>query len=227
MGQFIGQPVPTGCSFSEQVWQTENFCDTSFSQAGLAVPETIQRSVAKRRQEFFYGRLSARQAIRQLNFGFDGQIPIAKDRQPVWPDGLIGSITHCANYAAAMIASRRNYLGLGIDAEVVLSEQQASRLADAIATPAELALLSTQVPDFGTRVSLLFSAKESVYKALYPVTQQFLEFHEVQLIDASKPEQLGFRVNAACSSELPVKQPINCRFGVADGLVSTVTLLPL
>ncbi len=226
MSRFIGQPVPHGCSFSERSWHTENFSDISFRQAGLSVPETIQRSVPKRRQEFFYGRLSARQAIRQLKVDFDGQIPMAKDRQPVWPDGLVGSITHCANYAAAMIASRSDYHGLGIDAETVMPEQQASRLADSIATPAELARLAVQVPDLATQVSLLFSAKESIYKALYPVTRQFLEFHDVELIDAGSPGELVFTVDTGSPGGAPEQRTINCCFGVADGLVSTVVLLP-
>ncbi len=138
----------------------------------------VMHAVPKRRREFAAGRLCARAALVQL-----GHAPVAiardADRAPVWPQGLVGSITHCEGFAAAAVASASDYRTLGIDVEhdgaVPLS------VASALLTPEEvdhMAALPSACRDWRT---LFFSAKEAVYKALFPLTREFLDAHAVRI----------------------------------------------
>src|SRR6202521_6486244 len=88
---------------------------------GLLLPAEaahLERAVPKRVQEFAAGRLCARQAL--AKFGIvDFPIEVAADRQPVWPDLMVGSITHTSGFCAAVVAERQRVIAVGLDSEVV------------------------------------------------------------------------------------------------------------
>lgn len=148
-------------------------------------PASIQRSVAKRQTEFLAGRLCARQALRQL----DGRLyvpPIGEDRAPIWPDDVCGSITHSTGWAAAIVAPRTHWRGLGLDAESLLSHERASRLAGEILTADELARMQQLPADqHALCVTLTFSIKEALFKALYPIVGKRFYFEDAQVLDWS------------------------------------------
>ena len=121
---------------------------------------TPVRGVAKRQAEYLAGRLCAREALHQLC----GQALVPgrdEDGVPLWPAGTVGSITHGAGRAAAMVALARDWRGLGIDLEKHLSAERAARLAGEILTPAELQRAAGLDPEaFARRVTLTFSLKD-------------------------------------------------------------------
>src|SRR5216683_504111 len=78
----------------------------------------VERAVPKRVQEFAAGRLCARRALAEFGI-VDFPIKVADDRQPIWPDSMVGSITHTAGYGAAVVAERQSAAALGLDSEVV------------------------------------------------------------------------------------------------------------
>ncbi|MGO8829439.1 MAG: 4'-phosphopantetheinyl transferase family protein [Steroidobacteraceae bacterium] len=146
----------------------------------LLLPEEAQcvaRAVPKRMQEFAAGRLCARRALRQ--FGVT-QFPIraACDRQPLWPERLIGSITHTAGLCAAVVAERARVLALGVDSEV--SGAVKPELWPSICTAAELQWLdSLPTAERPAAATLIFCAKEAFYKCQYPLVGQRLDFQDV------------------------------------------------
>src|SRR5271156_5942036 len=77
----------------------------------------LGRAVPKRVQEFAAGRLCARRALAEFGMP-DFPVRVAEDRQPIWPDSLVGSITHTAGFCAAVVAERRHIQALGLDSEV-------------------------------------------------------------------------------------------------------------
>lgn len=144
----------------------------------------IANAVAKRRVEFAAVRRCAREALRELGFSPAPILPGEK-REPQWPPGVIGSMTHCAGYGAAAIARVSDVAVLGIDAEVhgplpegvfelVSLESERERLAAlaAYAAPGQQHVHWDRV---------LFSAKESVYKAWFPLTRRWLGFEEADI----------------------------------------------
>jgi len=136
----------------------------------------IRNAAEKRRRDFRAGRACARLALAAL--GVQGTaIPSGPRREPLWPPGIVGSITHCPGYVAAAVTLREHLLALGIDAE----ERGAAGndLEPFICTPAELdRYRDLEYPHWRT---LVFSAKESLFKALYPLRHFELEFPDVEV----------------------------------------------
>lgn len=141
---------------------------------------------SKRQAEYLAGRLCARQALLQLT-GTPNVPTVGADRAPCWPEGVTGSITHGHRWAAAVVAAKSDYQGLGLDVENWLSRARAERLAAQILTPAELQRLA-QLPtaEHAARISLTFSLKESLFKALYPLVQQRFYFQQAELLLAAE-----------------------------------------
>ncbi len=143
----------------------------------------VARAVPKRGNEFRAGRACAREALSRLG---RGPVAIPRDTRhgaPVWPDGVVGSITHCQGYRAAAVALVGDILTLGIDAEP--HEPLPDGVIDVIHSTdrerAALAALAGSAP--GTHWDrLLFSAKETVYKAWYPYHRRMLDFTEAELL---------------------------------------------
>ncbi|MET8700459.1 4'-phosphopantetheinyl transferase superfamily protein [Kitasatospora sp. NPDC004723] len=140
----------------------------------------VARAVESRRREFTTVRHCARLALTRLGVPYRPLLPGLRGA-PGWPDGVVGSLTHCAGFRAAAVARAEHVLSLGIDAEPALPLPEG--VLDAIALPAEQqrdAALTTAHPDTPWD-RILFSAKESVYKTWFPLTQRFLDFSEADL----------------------------------------------
>jgi 4'-phosphopantetheinyl transferase EntD len=134
----------------------------------------LAASVVKVRRASGAARIVARQLLARLGYP-DCAVPKAASGAPIWPAGVVGSLSHDAQVAVATVAMRRDIDALGIDVEP--AEHLPSDLLDIVATPHER-LRITDDP-YGGR--LLFAAKEAVYKAVYPIDQTFLDHHDVQI----------------------------------------------
>jgi len=149
---------------------------------GALLPEeqrAMARAVKKRLHEFTSGRLAARQAMAELSHP-PAAIPMAPDRSPVWPDGLVGSITHSDDICIAAVAQSGLGRSIGIDIEP--DTPLDPDLEEVICTPSERDWLDTQPSDRrGYLAKQIFCMKESVYKALYPLTGQVIGFDEVEI----------------------------------------------
>lgn len=111
-------------------------------------------------------------------FGEKSVPGIGKNRQPIWPDGLYGSISHCGNTAIAIVARTP----VGIDIEAIFSPQLADELASHIASEEELAVLRASALPFPLALTLAFSAKESAFKAYSTQTNGQPGFHSAQVV---------------------------------------------
>ena len=138
-----------------------------------------KQAVPKRMREFTGGRLCARRALEEFRVcGFP--VRMAGDRQPLWPEPLIGSITHTTGLCAAAVAERRRLRALGLDTE--LADAAKEDLWPTLCTAAELAWIET-LPRLrrSAAVTLIFSAKEAFYKCQYPLAGEWLNFHDVSV----------------------------------------------
>jgi 4'-phosphopantetheinyl transferase EntD len=140
----------------------------------------IGRAVEKRRREFTTARACARAALARL-----GQPPVAilpgERGAPGWPPGIVGSITHCAGYRAAAVAPAAAVLAIGLDAEP--DGPLPDGVLGAVSLPAErdrLADLARSAPGPNWD-RMLFCAKETVYKAWFPLTGRWLGFEEADI----------------------------------------------
>ncbi len=140
----------------------------------------IGQAAPKRRREFATGRLLARKALAQL--GVEG-FPLLRgeDRSPIWPDGVVGSITHCKGYCGVAVARTKAVASLGVDVEVL--EPLDPELLRVVCTDGEIARLnrgSGLQP--GILAKIIFSAKESVFKCVHTITRTFLDFPDCEII---------------------------------------------
>lgn len=190
--------------------------DGDFQRTVVDKPASIQRSVAKRQTEFLAGRLCARDALRRLDERL--YIPgIAEDRAPVWPNDVCGSITHSTGWAAAIVAHKKQWRGLGLDTEHLLSHDRASRLAGEILTANELADMANGPDDqIALRVTLTFSIKEALFKALYPIVQQRFYFEHAELVEWSQDGSARLRLLTNLSSEWHHGKELDGQFSVQD-----------
>lgn len=139
----------------------------------------LGRAVPKRVREFAAGRLCARRALAEFGI-VDFPVERADDRQPIWPDSMVGSITHTAGFCAAVVAARRRTHALGLDSEVVGDVNV--EIWPSICVPIETAWVrSLPASEQAAAVALIFSAKEAFYKCQYPVVHERLNFHDVSV----------------------------------------------
>ena len=179
----------------------------------------VATAAPKRRGEFTTVRHCARTALASLDVP---PRPILRGERgaPIWPAGIVGSLTHCAGYRAAAVARASDVTGIGIDAET--HGPLPPGVLDLVSLPGErehLAGLATAIPDtFWER--LLFSAKESVYKVWFPRTGEWLGFEEAEV--TFHPEKGAFTARLLRDGPFP---SLDGRFLVVDGLVLTAITL--
>ena len=181
----------------------------------------VARAVIARRLEFASGRTCARRALRRFNVA-DAPILCGPRREPLWPAQFVGSITHCAGYRAAAVAHVRDATAIGIDAE--RHAALPAGVLERISLPQERAWLATAAAGMHWD-RLLFSAKESLLKACFPLLQRTLEFHEMLI--RFDPDRASFWAQLSSgheSSLLP--QELLGRYLVRDGLIVTAVIVP-
>ncbi len=150
----------------------------------------VARAVDKRRREFASGRECAHRALAQLGVA-PGPVPAGDRGEPIWPAGVVGTIAHCRGYRGCAVARAGELTAIGIDAEP--HEPLPAGLVADVARPEELeplAALARAEPGVQWE-RLLFSAKEAVYKAWYPLAQRWLGFEDA-VVDFD-PAQRRFR----------------------------------
>ncbi|GEM00351.1 4'-phosphopantetheinyl transferase family protein [Cellulomonas terrae] len=175
----------------------------------------VADAVPARRAEYAAVRGCARTALRRLGL-VDAAVPAGPDRAPVWPAGIVGSMTHVDGYRAAAAGRAQAWAGVGIDAE--LHAPLPPGVAPLVMSDDERAALAGTDPALcPDRVT--FSAKESVYKVWYPVTRAWLGFEDVdvRLGDGTFVARLG---RAGLGTRV-----LHGRWAVGDGLVVTAVAL--
>jgi 4'-phosphopantetheinyl transferase EntD len=132
---------------------------------------------AKRLREFVHGRTCARLALARLGVP-ECPIPVGEHRAPAWPDGIVGSISHSGNHAAAVVAYESECQGLGVDLED--NESLDESLVQMVCRPEEIDRLG-RAEDKLIIAKIIFSAKECVYKCIWPTVLHFIEFQEIEI----------------------------------------------
>ncbi|MDQ0702308.1 enterobactin synthetase component D [Pseudomonas sp. W3I7] len=196
-----------------------------FQRSAVPPPASIQRSVAKRQAEFLAGRLCARAALQQLD-QLDCVPAIGDDRAPVWPGHISGSITHSTGHAAAIVGHKAQWRGLGMDLENLLSSERAERLAGEILTPDELQRMALGPREqVALLVTLTFSVKESLFKALYPIVQKRFYFEHAEVLDWSQAGRVRLRLLTDLSAEWCYGKELEGQFAVdGEQLLSLVAV---
>jgi enterobactin synthetase component D len=208
-----------------------------FAAWGIKLPGALDRAVLKRKIEYLSGRFCALSAFREAGYRGHTSLPANADRSPAWPNGWQGSISHCTDVAVAIAANSADFLGLGVDVENVLEDSALGQIADDVLFDGERRLLREVGVRYNKLVTLGFSLKESLYKALWPQGRTPLEFHHARLLDlcpvtktfaielrggassvsAGKSVSGGFSFGFLARAECDMGAAVNGRADVAHG----------
>ena len=176
--------------------------------------------VPARRREFRAGRIYARQALQGLGAS-NSVIPVGHNRAPVWPTGVVGSISHTRSQCAVAIGWSADFLGIGIDIEE--DAPLSCDLAELVSHAPELEHRKVIESRLGYDLpKLLFVIKEAFYKMYFPLNGRFLTFHDVRVeLDV---EKRAAKVTIAPSSRLAAADNgcFEGRFGNSDGILFSV-----
>ncbi|BBX39148.1 4'-phosphopantetheinyl transferase family protein [Mycobacterium simiae] len=188
----------------------------------------IAKSVAKRRNEFITVRHCARIALGELGVP---AVPILKgDKgEPCWPDGVVGSLTHCTGYRGAVVGRSPAVRSVGIDAEP--HDVLPHGVLDAVSLPAERSEIPQAMPTGLHWDRILFCAKEATYKAWFPLTKRWLGFEDAHItfeVDGTDATTGQFVSQILIDPEALSGPPLNelrGRWSVERGLVLTAIVL--
>ncbi|MFF3616797.1 4'-phosphopantetheinyl transferase [Streptomyces sp. NPDC002580] len=207
------------------VASAETFRDPPYMVLFPEEEAVTQGAVEARRVEFRTVRHCARKAMGELGIP---PLPIlpGRRRDPQWPEGIVGSMTHCKGYRAAAVARASDVLSLGIDAEP--HERLPDGMLPAVARPDEIARLTRL---YASRPEvhwdrLTFSAKESVYKAWFPLARRWLDFHDATL--TLHPDRQAFDVELHQTHLHGTGRSLTAmsgRWAVEDDLITTSVVI--
>ncbi len=193
--QLCWQPTPFIASLQQQPladfpwlklteihFATQHYDDALFALLNCPFPAHLQKAVSKRRAEYLASRYAARIALASEGVA-DFVLLNDPQRAPIWPAGFCGSLSHSAQRAVLLTAAARPQRWIGIDTESLMSAERAAELAEVIVTARERQWLrQSEIPQ-AYAITLAFSLKESLYKALYPALRQFMDFHSAEVVE--------------------------------------------
>ena len=183
----------------------------------------LGRAGLKRSREFAAGRQCARAALQQLGMaGWD--LIVRPDRTPVWPEGVVGSISHTTGFCAVAAGHRQDWRAIGLDVEI--DQRVTAELYPQFLTSVEQAWLRDQpITQADGLATLIFSAKEAFYKAQYPMTGEWLEFADLE-IRLTGTGVIDVRPTRRLQLEASISGPWIGRYARFDGLVATGLAFP-
>ncbi|WP_237055107.1 4'-phosphopantetheinyl transferase family protein [Microbulbifer sediminum] len=165
---------------AEITFATTHYEDRLYRDLQVPFPRSLATARPQRRAEFLAGRYLAGQLLYRLG-SMQRRIGIGSHGQPVWPIGFSGSITHTEDRAICAVAGASTMLG--IDFEVFHPRHGCEELLAAIASKEEADLLASVFAGRAQGTITLFSAKESLFKALFPLVGDYFEFTDAALVD--------------------------------------------
>lgn len=180
----------------------ESYRDQLFAKFAITFPESLAQAVAKRRAEFLAGRYCAQKSLQNLGVN-NTALGIGKHRNPLWPEAVIGSISHCGSHAVAISGKCAQALGVGIDIEDEIASETVEKIQGQILNREEIALLAQHSAAKPLLFTLAFSIKESFFKAAYPTVKNYFDFDAVSLVEINWQERsLWLRIDSHLHEKL-------------------------
>jgi 4'-phosphopantetheinyl transferase EntD len=194
----------------------------ALSEVGREHPSPLKRLLQGAREGHSDGGREGRSEGPSSGEGW--QIAVGASREPVWPAGVVGSITHAGRYAAAVVASAAGITGIGIDIERRIGPETRQSVEDTVLKPAEQSLLHAlagSVP-YEMLLTIAFSAKESFFKGSFASVGTYFDFDAVDLtaLDAT-----GGTLELVLTRSLAPALPQGRRFTLRTQCIDADTIL--
>lgn len=208
------------------VYTPQFFDQQLFDIYQLACPPDMANAVDKRKSDFLAGRYCAKKAL--ASFGLlDFSIDVGPDRNPLWPNGLLGSISHTGHVATAVASNDRHLIGLGIDIESVICDCPMNETKAHVLTASEHSLFETTLLSNNELFTVVFSLKESFFKAAYRLVNRYFGFEAMSVVAIDRQSGIAsFRLNETLHDRLREGDVLSGRFRfIEENLLATLVLL--
>ncbi|MFT5757023.1 MAG: enterobactin synthetase component D [Alteromonadaceae bacterium] len=217
-----------------QAWvchfDTQQFKDDEFSYI-LNNSSLSARAVTKRKAEHVAGRLCIHWCYQMLTNQTLPIIHADKHGCPVWPFPFKGSISHSQTMAVGVLTQNSNVLSLGVDIETILNDKTTAEIVNMVLSSTEQSVHTSlyneeyneEMP-FNRFVTLVFSAKEAIYKALYPLVKHFFDFSAATLVSISKTK-IQFVLQNNALPEIVDMAPIDVTYRIENNQVLTACII--
>lgn len=218
-------PIPVPAVLVEATFAETGGDPAAFAAAGIALPEALAAAVPARRASYLAGRLAAREALGRAGAE---TLDVGRDEAgaPRWPAGYLGSISHAGTLVGAVAVRREAAAGIGFDVEPVMERGAAGEVADLVLVRADrLALANLRDLPEAAALTLAFSLKESLYKALYPTAGAFIGFEDAELA-AIGAGRARLRLRRRLAGGLPEGMEIDAVYALDGGMAQTLAWLP-
>jgi enterobactin synthetase component D len=195
--------------------------------ASVRLPAALDRAVDERKLEFLAGRYCAERALRRLVADrFEGPIAIGSDRAPVWPASIVGAITHTGGFAAAAVAHASDTAGVGLDSEPIVSASAMDAVGAKVATREEMDSLAGAGLEGAVLLTVVFSAKESLFKCLHRHVGRYFDFHDAAIVEVKHAAGTFTAELRTGLGDRAAGTTLGGRFVLDDGFVHTGITLP-
>lgn len=195
-----------------------------FEALGVALPDSLRTALPKRQAEFLAGRALARLALLQLGAA-QTTIPIGADRAPVWPPGFAGSISHARGHAACLV--RKGAALVGVDVETLLQGNPLRAVRQLSCTAADRAEIDRAGWPEGLLETLVFSAKETLFKLLYPMVRRHFGFAAAQLVAPPEAGLITLALTETLHPDLPEGRRFQLHYLQAEDHIISWAIRPV
>lgn len=209
--------------YHEVSYDSDSMDFERFEKLGQALPTNSQKWAPKRKRDYLAGRFCAKKCLSTFDLE-SFEIASNEDRSPIWPRGYCGSITHTKTYACAVVASLDVYRSVGIDSEQIMKESTFDRVKRQIATDTELDIVSQVSKQPRIALTIIFSAKEAVFKAVYPLVKKHFYFEAFEITDITDSYVLG-RFVANLNNEFKINTSLKITYKVSDDRVDSLVTI--
>jgi len=199
-----------------------DFCVNEYSDSNVKyllednINELLDKAVVKRKSEFVAGRYLSRRALMSLGAS-NVSVGIGINREPLWPNSFIGSISHSEGVAICAVSHQDDSKRIGIDVEDFFNVKTARDIVSTVLIDAEYELVGTNTNLNPVILTLIFSAKESLFKALYPEVGHYFDFDAAEIKEINfQTGELSLRLVQKLTPNLPVGTYFQGTFEIVD-----------
>ena len=203
-------------------FEVNNFNIRLFTLYGIKLPKSIENSSKNRQAEFLAGRVAAKKLLKKIGSNIT-HVPIGQNRAPIWPKWINGSISHTNNIAFCAVSKTLKNDFLGVDIEKIIDSTTAAKIKPSIINYSEEIILLQMGMPLEEYLTIAFSAKESLFKAIHPYIHKYMDFNSSEVIEIDVLHQLVKL--KLCVESLPLLKNnsfFTCTFQFQTGHVRTL-----
>lgn len=187
-----------------------------YKSLGIFMPNEIKHAKDIRAAEFLAGRYLAALCLSSLQ-AKTTSVAIGANREPIFPKGFIGSISHSHDFVICMVSKQTDHVTCGIDVEHILEEKACHEIHAYVINAAERRLISRETHALNLMVTLSFSIKEAVFKALFPLVNKFFDFNTLDILEINwQCHTWSARLNYALTEQLHNGMKLKGNFAVDE-----------